>query len=142
MPARRNADTPAKRDAVVLGHVVPKGTTVILSSSFQHETERAPAWGRDPQTAAKLAEKRSDNVRKVGYWADGTGKIFDPERWLKKDTGEFDQYAGPSLPFSSGQRGCFGKNLAVSLVLLPGYLSATDCIVVPLRRRGPVYQNG
>lgn len=28
--------------------------------------------------------------------------------------GEFDPNAGPSLPFSMGLRGCFGKNLAVS----------------------------
>lgn len=50
--------------------------------------------------------------KKVGVWKAGTGRMFDPDRWIKD--GIFDPHAGPSLPFSLGQRGCFGKNLAVS----------------------------
>lgn len=53
--------------------------------------------------------------RKTGYWKAGTGRSFDPERWLD-DEGRFEINAGPSLPFSVGQRSCFGKNLAVSWV--------------------------
>ena len=49
--------------------------------------------------------------RKHGWWAAGTGLKFEPERWLKD--GKFDPNAGPSTPFSMGQRGCFGKNLAL-----------------------------
>lgn len=38
---------------------------------------------------------------------------FYPERWLREDDGTFDLKAGPSLPFSAGQRGCFGKSMAL-----------------------------
>lgn len=39
---------------------------------------------------------------------------FRPERWLDSD-GKFDaQLPGPLHVFGHGQRGCFGKNLAVS----------------------------
>lgn len=61
-------------------------------------------------------EKEQGKERKTGAWAAGTGRLFDPERWLRSD-GTFDPNAGPSLPFSLGQRGCFGKSLAVSLFL-------------------------
>lgn len=68
------------------------------------------------QQSDALASLRTEsaNKRKVGYWAAGTGHVFDPERWLD-ERGELDLSVGPSLPFSQGQRGCFGKNLAVSL---------------------------
>lgn len=56
---------------------------------------------------------RDIKTRKTGYWKAGTGRQFLPERWLASD-GSFDANAGPSMPFSSGPRGCQGKNLAVS----------------------------
>lgn len=68
----------------------------------------------DPrELSSALESSRVEGAsRKVGYWAPGTGRLFQPERWLKD--GQFDAQAGPSLPFSLGQRACFGKNLAVS----------------------------
>lgn len=73
-----------------------------------------------PEIAAELDPLRSKSSRaagrKAGWWAAGTGFKFDPSRWLERD-GSFNPNAGPMLPFSSGQRGCFGKNLGVS-----GYL--------------------
>jgi hypothetical protein len=67
---------------------------------------------------AKDVEGNEGNEKKTGTWAAGTGRHFDPERWLRPD-GSFDANAGPSLPFSLGQRGCFGKSLAVSPLNLP-----------------------
>lgn len=47
-------------------------------------------------------------------WRGATLKQFMPDRWLDDD-GQFDASVGvQSLPFSAGQRGCFGKALAVS----------------------------
>lgn len=92
--------------------MIPKGTTVILNSTFQHETEGSPCWTGDEAVSSRLDNLRSGEARKVGYWQDGTGKAFEPERWIKD--GQFDGNAGPSIPFGAGQRGCFGRNLAVS----------------------------
>jgi cytochrome P450 len=70
-------------DTMVMGHVIPKDTVVMmphsrLSGPQQSESE------------------------------------FRPERWIDCD-GKFDaQLPGPLHVFGHGQRGCFGKNLAVS----------------------------
>jgi hypothetical protein len=69
-------------------------------------------------TSTEKSQDTTEKERKTGTWAAGTGRLFDPERWLRSD-GTFDPNAGPSLPFSLGQRGCFGKSLAVSS-LTPG----------------------
>ncbi|UQC76159.1 cytochrome P450 [Colletotrichum lupini] len=37
---------------------------------------------------------------------------FVPERWMRSD-GTFNAIAGPSLPFSTGARGCFGRKIAL-----------------------------
>ena len=125
-PGQAIADEIAKKDVTVLGHRIPKGTTVVFTTATGTEDlstptaapylpNAAPA-GTDAlirQTEA-LADVRYDPsaARKIGYWAAGTGHLFDPERWMTSK-GEFDPYAGPSMPFGLGQRGCFGKNLAV-----------------------------
>jgi hypothetical protein len=75
-----------------------------------HEKTSADSTRIEVHHEEKEAEAK--NTRKTGSWAAGTGKLFDPDRWLRED-GSFDPNAGPSLPFSLGQRGCFGKNLAV-----------------------------
>lgn len=127
-------------DAIVLGHMLPKGTTIIIPTATSWEDASTPLYNPDaipPPTssttdermsasvdvekselavraAERLSVKRSEGAkRKVGFWEAGTGKQFIPERWLD-DQGRFDIGRGPSLPFSLGQRACFGKNLAVS----------------------------
>lgn len=109
----------AKEDVVILGKRIPKGTTIIIPTVTGWEDETSPVYsvsGSDGDAPSRSAALQSDRdptaVRKVGFWASGTGRQFQPERWLDKD-GQFDINAGPSLPFSLGQRGCFGKNLAV-----------------------------
>jgi cytochrome P450 len=116
-------------DTVILGKLIPKGTDIIFPTVTGYEDESSPIY-TVPETfvpmstaekthasgsaAAQLDNVRPDGAsRKVGYWKAGTGRQFDPERWLDSE-GRFDINSGPSLPFSLGQRGCFGKNLAVS----------------------------
>lgn len=135
--------TPVMQDTTILGHFVPKGTIIIMGTNTSYEDEISPTHTVGPMsdqppspasTVSSLSDsdeegtvKRDDSLaslrhesasRKVGYWKAGTARQFDPSRWLDKD-GRFDLNAGPSLPFSSGQRGCFGKNLAVSATIQP-----------------------
>lgn len=124
-------------DTMVLGHMVPKGVTLIMPTVTSWEDASSPLYNtsavpgsngekagqadidveksdRAVRAAERLQSKRSEGAhRKVGFWAAGTGKQFMPERWLDGE-GRFDIAQGPSLPFSLGQRACFGKNLAVS----------------------------
>jgi len=114
-----------------MGHFIPKGTLVVMTSNLAYEDadhaahQLGPMTGEPPGPQSPLPtnseegvhyESDGDGVK--GKWAAGTGKLFDPERWLKD--GVFDPNSGPSLPFSLGQRGCFGKSLAVSLCLVYG----------------------
>ena len=120
---------------MILGKRVPKGTLVVFSTFLGLEDRSTPGYAfpdinasvapgifdkarskedTSVQLSESLAGLRGDiPERKVGFWAPGSGHVFDPERWLDSE-GRFDINAGPSLPFSLGQRGCFGKNLAVS----------------------------
>ncbi|WAR53649.1 hypothetical protein PtB15_3B157 [Puccinia triticina] len=69
-------------DTVVMGHVIPKDTVVMMPHS------------------------------RLGG-AQNCESEFRPERWIDCD-GKFDaQLPGPLHVFGHGQRGCFGKNLAV-----------------------------
>jgi hypothetical protein len=125
------------KDTTILGHFVPKGTMIVMTTNTAYEDEstpmhtvgpisgEVPSSGHNDNTASstminehskdkkETKEGNDENDKKTGTWAAGTGRHFDPERWLRPD-GSFDANAGPSLPFSLGQRGCFGKSLAVS----------------------------
>nr|XP_019046906.1 hypothetical protein I302_03510 [Kwoniella bestiolae CBS 10118]OCF25836.1 hypothetical protein I302_03510 [Kwoniella bestiolae CBS 10118] len=94
-----------KEDMCIMGHHIPKGTTLAFPTSIGHQDLSSPDYLLS--TSLSHAEER-----RVGYWKSGTGHVFDPERWLTED-GQFNAIAGPSLPFSLGQRRCFGKNLAL-----------------------------
>lgn len=109
----------AKEDTVVLGHLVPKGTNVLIPNRGASFTE--PAFDiaealRSPtcQTAAKERGPRA--------WDPEDMDKFQPERWLSMTEGgdeTFDSSAGPTLPFGLGLRGCFGRRLAyIELKLL------------------------
>ncbi|EGO03072.1 hypothetical protein SERLA73DRAFT_176590 [Serpula lacrymans var. lacrymans S7.3] len=108
-------------DTVILGHPIPKGTTVfftITGTSFS-ETHRAK------EIHASLDPVRSKtSIRRFRYWGDDAEK-FVPERWIDAE-GKFDGRAGPNLAFSTGPRGCYGQKLAMlDLKLYLAILGAT-----------------
>ena len=104
----------ANVDAELLGHIIPRGTTVIfaLGGDSLLYNDNGPSVPEDRRSASSRTAKSSlprswSNERKRDFW---------PERWLgKNDDGQevFDIHAGPSLPFGVGPRGCFGQKLAM-----------------------------
>lgn len=99
------------RDAVVLGHVIPKGTRVAIISI--HAGANAPAW--PIPDSLRSASYHNTGGGKTGNWDPDTIADFDPQRWLVRDReGKqvFDAMAGPHLQFGAGQRGCYGKKMA------------------------------
>jgi cytochrome P450 len=101
-------------DAVVLGHVIPKGTRIFMMSS-----------GAGVLTPA---HEIPDSIRSPTYQSAGGGKIgswdesmpeemaaFNPDRWLRTEMNGskvFDSTLGPQMGFGAGPRGCFGRKLA------------------------------
>lgn len=97
-------------DTVILGHKIPKGTDVCLALSGPN-TLSAPF----PVSDDVRSPSSRDAKHQYGTWNLDDIADFKPERWLKSDEkGEeiFDPMAGPSMPFSAGPRGCFGRRLA------------------------------
>jgi len=113
----------ATEDVVILGHVVPKGTNIIVLTSF-------PGMYTDKSSASQLAlldAVRSKTSREHGLsnglW-DNDGQEFKPERWLVEYTApdgslvvKYSPKQGTSAPFGFGVRACFGMRLAVSYPL-------------------------
>jgi cytochrome P450 len=101
-------DREALTDTVVLGHPVPKGTVVFMSS-----------LGPSLHTPALPLQEhlRSDGSQAKKWdrdWAPDDIHLFKPERWLTVDEEEevtHDPQAGPLLSFGLGPRQCFGKRL-------------------------------
>ena len=102
-------------DMDILGHFVPKGTTILFCLSGPTFQQRGiPVI---ESTRSQSSQKhRSD---RLGDWSESNfpGDEFWPERWLRPSGDErggdvFDSQAGPFLAFSSGTRGCWGKRLA------------------------------
>ncbi|KAL2759154.1 hypothetical protein ACRALDRAFT_2100631 [Sodiomyces alcalophilus JCM 7366] len=129
-------DRQATADTTVLGHFIPRGTTIL-----------APVWGpsisepaypvdealRSPTSRAAGAKERGGPPR---MWDDEGMDQFRPERWLAvdADTGDtvFDATAGPTLPFGLGIRGCFGRRLAylelkIMITLLVWHFELLPC---------------
>lgn len=102
-------------DTEILGHHIPKDTTVMfmtLGTSITEPTVAIPTGVR--------TESSEKSKSRVPDWDDAKIGDYYPERWLKKREGgssdydvEFDANAGPMLTFGAGPRGCFGKRLAV-----------------------------
>ncbi|KAJ3958252.1 hypothetical protein N0V92_005179 [Colletotrichum tropicale] len=105
-------DRECKENTVVLGHVIPKGTTVIVPNKGPSFTE--PGYEIDELLRSPSSQKAAKDFG-LRVW-DGHGmEKFRPERWLiRNENGdeEFNAAAGPTLPFGLGLRGCFGRKLA------------------------------
>jgi cytochrome P450 len=101
----------ATQDAVVLGHLIPKGTRIAMCGHGGGVME--PTF--DIPDAMRSSQYRKADGGRTGSWEPTTMKTFDPERWLVPDaTGRrvFDALAGPMIVFGAGPRGCFGRKLA------------------------------
>lgn len=100
-------DREVVQDTTLLGHHIPKGTQVLFLNTGP--SMLTPAFDMDES-------KRSPQARraKTRAWADEDIGLFKPERWLVEENGKevFDSQAGPTMPFSLGIRGCFGRRLA------------------------------
>ena len=101
------------KDAVVLGHVIPKGTDVFMLTN-------GPSYKTPPLMIEETIRSRTsrENKEKFGVWDKETIGIFIPERWLSKnEKGEivFNPSAGYTHPYGVGPRACFG----IFYVLLP-----------------------
>ncbi|OHE96840.1 cytochrome P450 [Colletotrichum orchidophilum] len=107
-----NQDRQCKEDTIVLGHRIPKGTTVFIPNKGPSFTES----GFDIDEKLRSPSSRTAAVeRGVREWSNEGMGDFYPERWLSKnDDGEevYDALAGPTMPFGLGLRGCFGRKLA------------------------------
>lgn len=100
------------KDAVVLGHVIPKGTRVYLVGSGY--SVMRPAFDIPDNLRSESYHKAGGG--KTGVWDPNGIELFKPERWLvhdkETDTEVFDAFAGPHTGFGGGLRGCFGRKLA------------------------------
>jgi cytochrome P450 len=99
----------ATRDTQILGHVIPKGTEIVLHLGHAglHDTV-----ANAERTAAYDHRRGHLNKKSTRSWLDD-GSSFNPDRWLD-EKGDFDERAGLTLPFGGGPRLCFGYRLAVS----------------------------
>ncbi|KAK1722412.1 cytochrome P450 [Colletotrichum acutatum] len=91
-------DRECKEDTVILGHVIPKGTTVIVPYKGPSYTE--PGYEIEERLRSPSSRKQPPIL---------------PDRWLVRDEKGNDEYnasAGPTLPFGLRLRGCFNRKLA------------------------------
>ena len=96
-------------DTEILGHRVPKGTTVFLVSN-------GPGFYSPSLPVDDTKRSQTSRAARLGRWDETKDLMtYDPERWLRKGPNgeiEFDGAAGPQMIFGLGPRGCFGKRLA------------------------------
>ncbi|KAI0508722.1 cytochrome P450 [Xylaria bambusicola] len=98
-----------RRDTTILGYQIPKHTAVFLNltgSSLSEPSVPVEESLRSP-TSRSCASRR-------GNWDKADSTKFSPSRWLRQTSDGkliFDRSSGPTLSFSSGERGCWGRSL-------------------------------
>ncbi|KAJ5462944.1 hypothetical protein N7475_007888 [Penicillium sp. IBT 31633x] len=98
-----------RMDTVVLGHAVPRDTQVFLN--LTGPSLNMPGVSVEETSRSKTSQKHKPARHN---WDDLDPEALLPERWLRKDAeGKwvFDAASGPTLAFSAGNRGCWGKRL-------------------------------
>ncbi|OQD84140.1 hypothetical protein PENANT_c014G01601 [Penicillium antarcticum] len=98
-----------RMDTVVLGHAVPRDTQVFLN--LTGPSLNMPSVSVEETSRSKTSQTYEPTRHS---WDDLDPEVFRPERWLRKDAeGKwvFDAASGPTLAFSAGNRGCWGKRL-------------------------------
>ncbi|KAK0622783.1 cytochrome P450 monooxygenase [Immersiella caudata] len=98
----------ALSDTEILGHVIPKGTSVYLVSNGPSFLD--PAFAVDESLRTPGAHAAKDHY---GTWDETNVGDFVPDRWLRKRGGQevYDPLAGPQMAFGGGPRGCFGRKM-------------------------------
>lgn len=108
----------ARRDTTILGHGVPQNTPVFLN--LTGPSLNMPSVDVDETKRSTTSQARR---HQRGNWDDLSPESFCPARWLRKgENGElvFEAAHGPTLAFSAGDRGCWGRrlgNLELRIVL-------------------------
>ncbi|KAF2794236.1 cytochrome P450 [Melanomma pulvis-pyrius CBS 109.77] len=112
-------DRQATEDTQILGHHVPRGTTVLCL--LRGPSMRSPGFVIDekPRYVAKLGRDFQEGGRGNKVWEPENVFAFQPERWFvpgeNGDDGDhglqFDPTAGPQLAFGLSPRGRFGRRL-------------------------------
>ena len=96
-------------DTVVLGHPIPGDTQVFLNLTGPSlNMPSVKIDERDRSETARLHKPSKQN------WDGQDPASFRPERWLTEDKNGrlvFNISSGPTLAFSAGNRGCWGKRL-------------------------------
>lgn len=97
-------------DTTILGHAIPKGTTVFFA--LNGPSLMKPAI-KIPETIR--SQSSQDTKNRYGEWSAQDVEQFIPERWIDVDDKGVETYnamKGPFLTFGSGPRGCYGRRLA------------------------------
>ncbi|KAK0385307.1 hypothetical protein NLU13_7783 [Sarocladium strictum] len=102
-------------DTVLLGHFIPRGTQLLILQNGPDTT--LPGVDSVVQESDRSTSSQKAALhRGVRAWDPATVREFRPERWLVPSSAEgslsFDGQAGPTLAFSDGVRGCYGRRLA------------------------------
>lgn len=100
-------------DTQVLGHLLPKGTEVIILTNGP--SIFSPPFPIDDKLRSAGCLSAKD---RIGSWDPEGMAEFKPERWLKEENGKlvFDPAAGPMLIFGLGPRACAGRRLAYIMI--------------------------
>ncbi|KAI1389090.1 cytochrome P450 [Hypoxylon trugodes] len=104
----------AKTDTEVFGHKIPAGTEMLCLTTLKWRPAPVPEEKRSATSRAALEKSGG-----VDWTQKPSGQDLDkfaPERWFKTDEDGnevFDANALLQIAFGGGNRGCFGRRLAM-----------------------------